>query len=173
MKINEKLLQFYSFTLDKDVNNLVNKDSKETLESLFHDEVKTLFSLVEKECKKENIILKLSNNKHCHEILGNHKNLLIKIINKCYEHLCEPLLQKFEYNNENKAVLNGIHFYQCAINTRSRLIFVLKQDEFIPIIFDLKHVIYPTSDKKFDNNSKQEIYRWEYCCENKKVEIWK
>lgn len=153
MKINEKLLQFYSFTLNKDV--------------------KTLFSLVEKECKKENIILKLSNNKHCHEILGNHKNLLIKIINKCYEHLCEPLLQKFEYNNENKAVLNGIHFYQCAINTRSRLIFVLKQDEFIPIIFDLKHVIYPASDKKFDNNSKQEIYRWEYCCENKKVEIWK
>lgn len=153
MKINEKLLQSYSFTLDKDV--------------------KTLFCFVEKECKKENIILKLSNNKHGHEIPENHKNLLIKIINKCYKPLYKSLLQKFEYNNENKGVLNSINFYQCAINTRSRLIFVLKQDEFIPIIFDLKHVIYPASDKKFDNNSKQEIYRWEYCCENKKVEIWK
>lgn len=171
MKINEELLQFYSFALDKDVNNLVNKDSKEILESLFDNELKTLFFLVEKECKKENIIQTLSNNKHCHEILGNHKNLLIKIINKCYEHLCYPLLQKFEYNNENKGMLNSINFYQCAINTRSRLIFVLKQDEFIPIIFDLKHVIYPASDKKFDNNSKQEIYKWSY--RDKKVKIWK
>ena len=70
-------------------------------------------------------------------------------------------------------MLNSTNFYQCAINARSRLIFVLKQDEFIPIILDLKHVIYPIGDRNFNNNSKQEIYRWEYCCENKKVKIWK
>lgn len=131
-----------------------------------------LFCFVENECKKENIILKLRN-KHGHEILVNHKNLLIKIINKCYKPLYESLLQKFECINGNKGALNSINFYQCAINTRSRLIFVLKQDEFIPIILDLKHVICPIGDKKFDNNSRQEIYRWEYCCENKKVKIWK
>lgn len=53
MKINEELLQFYSFALDKDVNNLVNKDSKEILESLFDNELKTLFFLVEKNVKKK------------------------------------------------------------------------------------------------------------------------
>lgn len=90
MIINEELLQFYSFALDKDV--------------------KTLFCFVEKECKKENIILKLSNNKHCHEILGDNKHLLIKIINKCYKPLYKSLLQKFECINGNKGVLNSKTF---------------------------------------------------------------
>lgn len=110
MIINEELLQFYSFALDKDVNNLVNKDSKEILESLFDNELKTLFFLVEKECKKENIIQTLSNNKHCHEILGDNKHLLIKIINKCYKPLYKSLLQKFECINGNKGVLNSKTF---------------------------------------------------------------
>lgn len=169
MIVNKKLLQFYSFNLNKKINNLVKKNSEKTLEYLFDDELEKLFCFVENECEKENIIIQLSN---CHEIEGNNKDLLIKIIKECYEDLCNLLLQEFE-SSDKTSVFNNINFYQCAINTRSRLIFIVKQDEFIPIIFDLKHVIYPISDRNFDNNSKQEIYRWSYRYKNKKVEIGK
>lgn len=170
MNVNKELLQYYSFKLNKKINNLVEKNSKKELEYLFNNELEQLFDFVKNGCKKEDIIIQLSNCHNCHKIDNNNKDLLIKIIEKCYENLYNSLLQKFESDDE-KDVFNNINFYQCAINKRSRLIFVLKDDKFIPIIFDLKHVIYLVDG--FDNNSKQEIYRWSYRYKNKKVKIRK
>lgn len=169
-------LQKHSFNLDKNLNNLVHKNDENRLKNIFK-KLEELLNDVKKCSTSKYLVQKLKNCYNYHTIEKVHKDKTYRIIKDGYKDLYDDLLDILgnqDKGGSSKKVFYNIDFYQCSMQTsRERLIFTFDEHRFFPLFLDLKHVIYPASDKKFDNNSKQEIYSWSYCDKNKKVEIWK
>lgn len=94
---------------------------------------------------------------HKHKIKGINRENLINIIEKKHENLYSDLLQKSEDD------LLNLNFYSCKINKKERLIYMIKDKVFYPILFDLNHVIYKDKVRNHDNNNgKKTMYEWDF-----------
>ena len=80
--------------------------------------------------------------------------MLEKVIEKCHPNLKNALGQKFEDEPPK--------YYQCKLNKKERLIFIIKIDLdkklfVFPILFDLNHCFYISDKKSYDNKTKNDF----------------
>lgn len=83
---------------------------------------------------------------------------MIKIIKKCHKNLNSYLEQYLEESD----IFNKLLFYQTELVKPIRLIFMKNNDEFIPLIFDLHHLIYESNKKNYDSNIASKKHKWDY-----------
>ncbi len=137
MKINLNCLKFHYFKFDSNLHNLW---CKKNCDSFFNDIIlenkRSLKSAINK-IKNLNDITK-NDFSHFHQIDEYHSEKVIKIIKKCHKNLNSYLEQYLEESDD----FNKLLFYQIELVKPIRLIFIKNNDEFIPLIFDLHHLIY-------------------------------
>ena len=90
-----------------------------------------------------------------HEITGLSNEILWKILDKEHKNLKKDLCQLFE--DEDR-----IKFYQFKLDKSERMVFVIKSDSFIPIIFDLNHVLYFDNKKGHKTTTSEKKYEWNF-----------
>lgn len=176
MEINLNFLKFHYFCCNKDIHNLCVKEFVEYLENIIFCKQHSLLSILIsiKKCNSDikeikNVLIKF------HDISGNHRDILLnKIIRKQHPHLYDQIEQYFSNIN-----FKNISFYQCKIDKQERLIFTIHTDFkkqktfiFIPLIFDLNHVIYKKDkEKNYENKNLIDCYKWDLKKEQEKYKM--
>ena len=174
MDINLNFLKFHYFYCDKNIHNLCIKKYKEYFDKLLFKVDHSLILILDKIDKyNEDNIENLKNSLiRFHSIDNNHRDILLnKIIKKHHPNLYGKIQQFFENYN-----LKDVKFYQCKMDKKERLIFTIHINDknrmtFIPLIFDLNHVIYKDEDKNYDNKNLIHCCKWDLREEQEKLKM--
>lgn len=160
LDLNLDLLKFHSFKMNNVTHNLTNfktENFNEFEKKIFSKDRKSLSYVINYELMEQN------KGNHKHKIKGINREKLINIIEKKHENLYSDLLQKSEDD------LLNLNFYSCKIGKKERLIYMIKDEVFYPILFDLNHVIYEDKNKNHDNNiGRKNINVWDFRNEQEK-----
>lgn len=164
MEINLNFLKFHYFKYDNKTHNLCVKWFKKYLENIFYNSNHSLLFILLKiqEYQGDNINDFKNILRRFHHIKDDHRDVLINnIIKKRHNNLYQQIEQFFSYTN-----LKNINFYQCKIDKQERLIFTIhngfnNKKIFIPLIFDLNHVVYKDENKNYDNKNLIDCYKWD------------
>lgn len=160
MDIDLNYLKFHSFKLNKSLHNLTIKDNKKYFERIFYHDENSLVSTLKAIRKLKSTEDLRKEFSHFHIIKNEKRNLVETIIDKCHKNLKNDLLQLFEN-------MKKINYYQLKISNEQRLILVIRKksnklDYFIPILFDLNHLVYRSKEINYDKNLNQKKYEWNF-----------
>lgn len=163
MRINLNFLKFHYFYSDKKLHNLSVKNLRPYFEGIINENDYSLVKILEI-VDKCNGINDFNNRLLKFHVLDNdHKYILLnRIIKKSHPNLYYQMEQYFSDDNYFK----DLDFYQCKISKKERLIFTIhlsldKKQTFIPLIFDLNHLIYCSSDKQYHNLNLNDLFKWD------------
>ena len=157
MKINLNLIKFHYFKYNNKIHNLCPRNYLNYFENLLFKWDQSflwclkIFNDIDNVNELKNKLL------HLHEIGNDEKLMLEKVIEKCHPNLKNALDQKFEDEPPK--------YYQCKLNKKERLIFIIKIDLdkklfVFPILFDLNHCFYISDKKSYDNKTKND-FKWD------------
>lgn len=158
--INLRFLQFKSFKLNKKINNLIEKNSKNTLkEEIIKKNLYEKFKHIYFHVGPQHL-----NCKKFHQYGENETFLFWKILKNCHPDTYDDIHESFFQN----AKRSDVKIFQFHVNQRVRCVFFVINDVIYPILLDLKHCICP-SKYNFDNNINHEDKPWSF--ENEKEQL--
>lgn len=157
MKINLNLIKFHHFKYNKQIHNLCPRNYINYFENLLFkwdqsfSRCLKIFNDIDNIDELKNTLLRW------HEIGNDEKLMLENVIKKCHPNLQNAIDQNFEDELPK--------YYQCKLNKKERLIFLMKTNHdkkitFFPILFDLNHCFYLSDKKSYDNKTKNN-FKWD------------